>query len=118
MWITLVSVFIIFGILMPVLSARATCHDTGTTIPNPISVCSFEELIASIISQLVPIAVMLSAAAIIFVGFRLVIATARGNEAEITKSKNLLWYALVGTAILVGASALAAAIVNFVKTLE
>ncbi len=118
MWITLVKFLLVPVIMIPAFSAWASCHDVGTTIPNPISVCSFEELIASIITQLVPIAVTLSAAAIIFVGFRLVIASARGNDAEITKSKTLLWYALVGTAILVGASALASAVVNFVKTLQ
>lgn len=88
-------------------------------ITNPISpVSSFPQLIDRIASALRTIVMPLAIAAIIFVGFKFVNAAASGNQAELTKAKTMLWWVLIGTAIVIGASVLAQAVVNFASGLN
>lgn len=87
-------------------------------IQNPIApVSSFPQLIDRIASALRTIVMPLAIAAIIFVGFKFVSAAASGNQAELTKAKTMLWWVLIGTAIVIGASVLAQAVVNFASGL-
>lgn len=88
-------------------------------ITNPIApVSSFPQLIDRIASALRTIVMPLAIAAIIFVGFKFVSAAASGNQAELTKAKTMLWWVLIGTAIIIGASVLAQAVVNFASSLN
>lgn len=88
-------------------------------IENPISPTSnFPRLIEKIAVAVRTIAIPLAGVAIVFVGFKFVIAAASGNQSELTKAKTMLLWVLVGTAIIIGASVLAEAVVNFARTLN
>lgn len=88
-------------------------------IQNPIApTSSFPQLIQSIAEAVRIIAMPLAIAAIIFVGFKLTVAAARGDEKGLGEAKKMLWWVLIGTAIIIGASILAQAIVNFASTLN
>jgi hypothetical protein len=51
---------------------------------------------------------------IIYSGYKFV--TARGNQAEVTKAKDIFFATVIGGAILLGADVIATVVVNTVKT--
>jgi hypothetical protein len=88
-------------------------------IQNPIApTSSFLQLIINISKAVTMIATPLAIAAIVFVGFKLVVAAAQGNDKGLQDGKKMLWWVLIGTAIIIGASVLAQVVVNFAKTLN
>lgn len=89
----------------------------GVTIENPIKAKSFPELIQQIAKAVRLIAFPLAIVAIIFVGFKFVISSARGDEKGLGEAKKMFFWVVIGTAIIVGASALAEWVVEFAKTL-
>ena len=89
----------------------------GVTIENPIKAKSFPQLIDNIALAVQKIAFPLAIVAIIFVGFKFVISSAKGDEKGLGEAKKMFFWVVIGTAVIVGASALAEAIVEFAKTL-
>lgn len=85
--------------------------------PNPVRAQNFPELIETLAKAIRMVALPLAVVAIIFVGFKFVTAAASGNANELTKVRQQFWWILLGTAIIVGASVLAQAVVNFAKDL-
>ncbi|MDP3710656.1 MAG: hypothetical protein Q8R29_02960, partial [bacterium] len=70
------------------------------------------------ISRAIMIIVLpISVIGIIWAGFQYVVASASGDATKAKGAKNTLKYVLIGTVLIVGASVLAGAIVNFVKNL-
>lgn len=89
----------------------------AVTIDNPIQADTFEGLLQTLTNQLLPIAIMLGVLAIILTGFLMIIATLGGNTSGLASAKKNLTWALVGTAIVVAAYALAEAAVQFAQEL-
>ncbi len=79
--------------------------DTSGQICNPIEADNINGLIKQILEGVLTIAIPIIALAIIYCGFLFV--QARGNPEEIKKAKTALMYTLVGSAILLGAWAIA-----------
>lgn len=111
-----INLFIISFSAILILSGSAYAQ---IVIPNPISPTSnFPQLIKNIAEAVRVIAMPLAIAAIIFVGFKLVVAAAQGNDKGLQEGKKMLWWVLIGTAIIIGASVLAQVVVNFASTLN
>lgn len=115
LWKAQLYTLVIFAML-------ATAHVAGAVpgeniFPNPIDADDFGELVQAIASALIKIVTPLAVVAIIFTGFRFITASLQGNTGEIAKTKTMLLWVLVGSAVIVGASALAIAAVNFAKNL-
>ena len=118
MWKTLLLLVSVHVMLLQAELTHAACAMApANAIPNPISVCTIEDLINAVATQIVTFGSVAAAIAIIVVGFRLVVASASGNQGEIAQAKKMLGWVLTGTAIVVGAGALASAVVNTIKTL-
>lgn len=86
-------------------------------LDNPINAKSFPELLENITRGLIPLALTLATAAIIWAGFKFITASSSGDTSKIKEARTTLTWILVGTAVVVGAYALASAIVNFAKDL-
>lgn len=84
---------------------------------NPITSRTFEELIVKLSEGLLKLVFILAPVFIIISGFRFLVAASTGNQAGLTMAKKLFMWTLIGTAIIVGASVIATAIVNFAKGL-
>lgn len=84
-------------------------------IDNPISSNSFADVVLKFAQLLISIGIPLATIFIIWTGFKFV--SARGDPNGIKEAKTMLWWTLVGTAIIVGAYAIATAVVNFAKQL-
>lgn len=98
------------------LLQKAFAQDS-TVFPNPIQATDFPTLITSLAEAIIDIGVPLAVVALIFAGFKFVYAAATDDPSGIKEAKKILLWTLVGTAVIVGASALAIAAVNFAKNL-
>ncbi len=90
-----------------------TC--TGTQFCNPLTSQSFEALVQSLANWVTAIALPIAAIFIIYSGFLFV--TAGGNQSKVDAAKTTFYWTIIGAAIVVGAWALASAIVNFASKL-
>jgi len=84
-------------------------------LTNPLESNTFAELIANIAKIVAEVGLPIAAIAIIYAGFLFV--TARGNEEQIKTAKKAFFWAIIGTALLLGAWAIATAIKEFLGTL-
>ncbi|MCR4330773.1 MAG: pilin, partial [Patescibacteria group bacterium] len=81
----------------------------STTLQSPLGgVSNLNNLIEKILEVVVDIGTPIAVLFIIYAGFLFV--TAQGNETKITKAKNAFTWAIIGTAVLLGAWVLALAI--------
>lgn len=88
---------------------------TSGQFQNPLTSQSFEALVQSLARWVAAIALPIAAIFIIYSGFLFV--TAGGNQSKIDAAKTTFYWTMIGAAIVVGAWALATAIVNFAKGL-
>lgn len=98
--------------------ALAQCATDGDFIPNPIQACSFEELITNVSDYVAKVGGILAVVAIIFVGFKLILASVSSNQAELATAKKMFWYVLIGAAVVVGGAVLVHAVVNTITKLS
>ena len=118
MWKNRLYLNIFFAILAVVLILPFLALAQGTTIPNPLGKTQdFPTLIKNISRAIMVIVLPLSVIGFIWAGFQYVVASASGDPTKAKKAKSILIYVIIGTVLIVGASALAGAIVNFVKNL-
>lgn len=101
-----------FAILTVAFFARAEIFP----IDPPTSARSFEALLLGILNYLTPFAFTLAAAFIIFSGFKYILAL--GNPTKIAAANKTLTYVLIGTALIVGAAAIAGAVINTIKQIR
>jgi hypothetical protein len=103
-------------LILPILTKADELggETTGTTLTNPLTAQSFSDLVASIAKLAAEIGIPIAAIFIIYSG--LLFVTARGSEDQLKKAKiNFMW-AMIGTAILLGAWVIADAIATTVKS--
>src|SRR3989344_3977932 len=108
MWKTLLTHGWIFSMLA---SARVASADTN--IPNPITSTSFPCLIKALSEAAFTIVVPIAVVAIIFAGLKFIIAGAQGNEGGIKQARTMLFWIIIGTAVVVGSFVLAEAAISF-----
>ena len=104
----------IFYIAMLVLPLIA---EAQLLIINPLKSGNFGDLVKKVASTIRIVAIPFAAVAIIIVGFRFVMAVASSKAEDITKTKKILLWVVVGAAIIVGSSYIAEVIVNFASNL-
>lgn len=75
---------------------------------SPIGNITIEGFLLKLVGVIILIAVPIIVLAIIFAGFKFV--TAGGNAEEIKKARIILWWAVIGALIILGAQVLATAI--------
>ena len=102
-----------------VFSAMITLSATTQAIEfkNPITSPTLQDLIVKLSEGLLKLVFILAPIFIIISGFRFLIASSTGNQAGLTMAKKMFMWTLIGTAIIVGASVIATAIVDFAKRL-
>lgn len=109
---------IIFGVIInAVLVPRAFAlqGEIGSTLTNPLNSSSFAELIESIAKLAAKIGIPIAALFIIYSG--LLFVTARGNEKQLETAKASFTWAIIGTAILLGAWVIASAIEATIRSI-
>lgn len=92
----------------------ANCH-SGGFIPNPIAYCDFPALLCAVTNAVRDIGIVFAVLAIVIIGFKFLQASAAGNEAGIKDARKYFLWVLIGTAVVVGASVIAGAVINFLN---
>ncbi len=115
MWKKYLYTLTLSAILGIAFSASAECSSGG--YPNPISACDLRSFILSVANAVVKIAIPLAVLAIIFIGFKFVASSARGDTKGLQDAKKMFQWTLLGTAIVVGTVAIAYAVFNTGKAL-
>ncbi len=96
--------------------------ETGTTplsepgkINNPLKFSTIQGFIKAILEVVMTIGIPIAVFFIIYSGFLFV--TAQGDETQLKKAKETLKWALIGTAVLLGAWVLATAVEGTIKNI-
>jgi amino acid transporter len=106
----LFSIFII-----PILAIGSATD--AAVFDNPIKAKSFPQLLDAVAKAIITIAVPLAVVAIIIVGLRFIIAGSKGDQSELKNARQIFWWVVIGTAIVVGGALLVRAVVNTVESL-
>jgi hypothetical protein len=104
------------GLPMSVFADTGGCNPEGGGLTNPLKSCTFAGLVENIAKLAAQIGIPIAAIFIIYSGILFV--TARGSEDKLNKAKTNFWWAIIGTAILLGAWVIAGAISTTIKGLE
>lgn len=87
-----------------------------TEFPNPVKSDTFGKLITKLAKIITVVGMPFVVFFLLLSGFYFV--TAQGNEQQVEKAKKILFWTVIGAAIIVGAWAIATAIDNFGKSLS
>lgn len=125
------KIFIYSLSLLSLLTPLAAVFSTTTndTLPGQPKTISFQltnplnlpddatllDLVAKLIDGAMLIAIPVIVILIIYTGFKFVIA--RGNEKEIGEAKQMFFYVIIGTAIILGAKLIVSLIQNTISAL-
>lgn len=107
------TIFYRTSIVLFAMASFAYAEDTA--LVNPIGANTFAELVKYIADAVTKIAIPFVVVFLIYAGFLFV--SARGNEKQLTRAKEVFYWTIIGAAVVVGASALASAAVSFVQSL-
>ena len=90
---------------------------TRGAITNPLGpIDTISDLITKILEIVVQIGLPVIALAIVYTGFLFI--KARGNDAELTKAKETLWWIVIGAAVILGAFVIQATIKGTIDSLD
>ena len=97
------------------LTSFGLARFASADLTNPLKSTTFAELVANIAKIVAEVGFPIAVMALLWAGFLFV--TAGGNEEKINNAKKTLLWAVIGTAILLGAWGIATAVSSFVGTL-
>ncbi len=97
--------FIPMSIVYAVNSATGVADCPTGQLCNPIGSSTLDDFVVKITVAALKIGVPIAALFIMWAGFKFV--TAKGDKTAIEDAKNIFWYTIIGTAILLAASLLA-----------
>ncbi len=95
--------------------ASRPCDPNSGKLCNPLNYDSIQQLWPKLLDIVAQIGLVICTLFIIYAGFKYV--TAAGNTSDIEKAHNILKWAVVGTAVLLGAKVLASILSNTVNQL-
>ncbi len=109
-------VFILISFLIPFISnaeegggpAEPYTRGSGLTLDNPLKAESIQQLLQLIVDIIIQIGMPVLVLVFVFIGFKFV--TARGNPDAINSAKRWFGWAVVGSAVVLGAFVIATAI--------
>lgn len=111
--ILLIGEFSVFAVIQPEDCKDSSgnpvyCNPLGTTV-------NITDLTANILPYLIQITIPLAGLSIIVAGLFYVYAAASGNSSKSTQAKKIFYYVLLGSALVVGAAAIAEAVIKFIQ---
>jgi uncharacterized membrane protein (DUF441 family) len=110
------SAFVAVAFICSVFVFAAESGSNSDKISNPIKATSLSSFFDSIVSVAIQLGTIVSVLGIMYGGFQYV--SAQGDEEKIGKARNTITWALVGTAVLLGARTIMAVVNDTVKQLQ
>lgn len=90
-------------------------NSSGTfTLQNPLSskIDSVGGLVKSFIEIFSYVAILFAVLVLVYIGFSYILASAKGNAAEIEKLHTWLWWTIVGVAVVISARVIVEIVIN------
>ena len=108
--------FVSLAFFAPFLIFAQNTTGGGATIQNPLgdNNTSVQDILLKIMNLVAMVGEIVVVFFIIYSGFKFV--TAKGNEGEVTKAKDIFFATVIGGAILLGADVIANVVVNTVNS--
>lgn len=104
-------------LMLPVFTyADVSSGGLGASFPNPINKANINAILTALLDFVTAVGAVLAVLFTVYAGFLFV--TARGNESQLEKAKQTLFWTLVGAVIVLGAFALAEVIENTANELK
>lgn len=100
--------------LLKKLNTKMTYGVALAQIKNPLGVENFEDLVKGITTWLVRIASPIGVIVIVYAGAKFLMA--KGDPAKINEAKQILWYAIIGLAIVFAASGLVSLVRSIISS--
>lgn len=117
LWKKFLPIFSLVGIIIVLFPAATLAQPSQ--YPNPLgNVTSISDLIKRIIQQLLVVTIPLAGLGIIIAGLLYILAAVSGNPGRATKAKNIFFYVVIGCFLVIGALAVAEAIITFLEKLK
>lgn len=87
------------------------------TIENPLQAKDFPDLLERILKAVIPLAITVGVITIIWEGFLMILAAARGDSGGVGKARTMLLHIVVGIVLVAAATAIAGALQSFIAGL-
>ncbi|MEK7613762.1 MAG: hypothetical protein AAB439_02725 [Patescibacteria group bacterium] len=107
-YISYLAVFALVSI--PRVSYAATCGEGSGGLQNPLQFCTLTDFLSALLGAVIQIAFPIIVLFIVFIGFRFVQESAAGNAEKMKELRGLLFWAIVGALLILGAQVLSYAI--------
>ena len=110
-------IVLVIGLTLPVYLVRAAdgAGGSGSSFGNPLGTTSISCLVYKITEVVFKIGFLVAVMFIILSGLKFV--TARGNEQQLEKAKKAFVWAVMGAALILGASIIIKAVIETLKSL-
>lgn len=95
-------------------SGQATGFLLDVKLQNPLKVSTIGDAIKFFMTTLLKIAIPFIVVFFIWAGLKFILA--RGKPEEITKAKNMFWYTIIGTLLILGAYTITNAIIGTINS--
>ena len=105
----------------PILNQNGTSNSQATDVPlriklkNPLKVDTLQGAIKIFMDAVIKIAIPFIVVFFIWSGLKFILS--RGNPTEIKKAKDMFWYTVIGTLLILGAWAITDAIVGTINSI-
>lgn len=96
-------------------SYQASGFLLSVKLKNPLKVSTVEGAVSFFVNTLLKLAIPFIVLFFLWSGFKFI--TAQGNPTEIGKAKNMFWYTIIGTLLILGAWAITNAIIGTINTI-
>jgi uncharacterized BrkB/YihY/UPF0761 family membrane protein len=113
--LALAALLFMLGATAQIIPGVLYAQTAPSAISNPIQAQNFYEFVEAIAKAITAIGIPLVAIFLVWAGFLFV--TAQGSEEQLRRAKTTFFWALVGGAVIIGAWAIAIAVVNFARNL-
>lgn len=110
------AILLIGGFYVSAVIQPQNCGDNGDIYCNPLgTTVDITDLTSNILTYLIQITIPLAGLSIIVAGLFYAYAAASGNASKSTQAKKIFYYVLLGSALVVGAAAIADAVIRFIQ---
>jgi len=99
----------------PNTSSSSSGFLLSVKLQNPLKVSTIGDAVKFFVNTLIKIAIPVIVVFFLWAGLKFILA--QGNQAELTKAKNIFWYTIIGTLLILGAWTITNAIIGTVNSL-
>ena len=111
------KIILSFAFIYLMMGNGALVYAAPIKIENPINSTDIIALITSVSAKIFDVAIVIAVVSIIIVGFKYIVSAVQGNATGIKDANKMLFWLVIGLAVVVGARVIATAVQTFLRGL-